>query len=63
MIIADPLDSIQIYLSKTQKQEFKKMCKLRQSTMAAELRRFIRAYINTPWHDDRVYYAPVKTSP
>jgi hypothetical protein len=54
--------SIQIYLTPSQKKLFKKACKDRQSTMAHELRRFIRAYINTPFQDDRVYYAPVKTS-
>lgn len=56
------LHAIQIYLTIDQKREFKKACRIRQTTMSAELRRFIRAYINTPFIDDRVYYAPVKTS-
>jgi hypothetical protein len=56
------LDSIQIYLPISQKLEFKKSCKLRQTTMSSELRRFIRAYVNTPFVDDRIYYAPVKSN-
>ena len=54
--------SIQIYLTPGQKEEFKKACRLRQTTMSHELRRFIRAYANTPFIEDRVYYAPVKTN-
>ena len=51
---------LQISLTHESKKEFKKACKDRQTTMSFELRRFIRAYINTPYQDDRVYYAPVK---
>lgn len=59
---ANDLDSIQIYLTPEQKLEFKKACKKRQSTMSAELRKFIRAYVNTPFVEERVYYQPVKTN-
>jgi len=53
---------IQIELSFELKELFKKSCKDRQTTMTFELRRFMRAYVNTPFIEDRVYYAPVKTN-
>lgn len=59
---ASDLESIQIYLTHDQKEQFQKACKNRHSTMSAELRKFIRAYVNTPWIEERVYYQPVKTN-
>ena len=58
----DDLESIQLYLTKSQKREFKKACRQRQTTMSFELRRFIRAYISSPYVEERLYYAPIKSS-
>lgn len=57
----EELVSIQIYLPDDEKDRFKKACRIRQASMSFELRRFIRAYANTPYIDDRVYYAPLKS--
>ncbi len=53
---------LQIELSYELKESFKKSCKDRGSSMSFELRRFMRAYVNTPFIEDRVYYAPFKSN-
>lgn len=55
--------TIHFFLTREEKHSFKKACFQRNVTMSHELRRFMRAFVNTPFIEDRVYYAPVKTSP
>lgn len=49
-------EAIQFYLSKTEKQAFKDACWRADTSMARELRRFVRAFAVNPPKSDRLYY-------
>lgn len=59
MIDQEP-DSIQLYLTVSEKALFKAACRRRRTTMSREIRKFCAAYVNTIDTYDRVKYFAVE---
>jgi hypothetical protein len=48
---------LQFYLAKQEKDDFRKVCFQRDTTMSREIRRMIREYVNAEYIESRLYYA------
>lgn len=50
---------VQFYVSRAEKRAFQQACRLSDTTMSREFRRFMRWFVQNPPGDDRSYYQPV----